>query len=70
MIAFLFGPFVNVYVCLFFSYSLHLVRFGQLLGCADTRIVNIVKVYTETTCKLNYYEFVKIILTLLLLQTD
>ena len=47
MIAFLFGPFVKLYVCLFFSSSLHLVRFGQLLGCADKRIVNIMKVYTE-----------------------
>ena len=39
-------------VCLFVGcvsiyLSLHLVRFGQLLRCADKRIVNIMKVYIE-----------------------
>ena len=29
------------------SFSLHLVRFGQLLRCADKRIVDIMKVYIE-----------------------
>ena len=49
MIAFLLGPFGCLFVCLFVTVSshLHLVRFGQLLRCADKRIVNIMKVYTE-----------------------
>ena len=32
---------------MYVSSSLHLVRFGQLLRCADKRIVNIMKVYIE-----------------------
>ena len=34
-----------MFVCI--RYSLHSVCFGQLLGCAHKRIVNIVKVYIE-----------------------
>ena len=36
---------VCVCVCVSVRSSLHLVRFGQLLRCADKRIVNIMKVY-------------------------
>ena len=45
------GLFVCFYVCLFVSLfvssSLHLVCFGQLLRCADKRIVKIMKMYIE-----------------------
>ena len=37
--------FVCLFVSLYVSSELHLVRFGQLLRCADKRIVNIMKVY-------------------------
>ena len=50
-IDFLLGLFVCFYVCLFVSLfvssSLHLVCFGQLLRCADKRIVKIMKIYIE-----------------------
>ncbi len=45
--ALLLGPFLSWFVCLFVSSSLHLVRFGQLLRCADKRFVHIMKVYIE-----------------------
>ena len=49
---------LDVCLCvrLYVSSSLHLVRFGQLLLCADKRIVNIMKVYSTskaTKCNLN-----------------
>ena len=48
MITFLLGPFVCLFVCLFVSQSsLHLVRFGQMSCFADTRIVNIMRMYIE-----------------------
>ena len=47
MIDFLLGPFDWMFVCLFVSSSLHLVRFGQQFRCADKRIVNIMNVYIE-----------------------
>ena len=56
VIAFVLGPlvclsfclFVFVFVCLSVCLSSHhLVRFWQLLRCADKHIVNIIKVYTE-----------------------
>ena len=50
MIDFLLGPFVRLFVCLCVSprlKMLHLVRFGQLLRCADISIANIMKVYIE-----------------------
>ena len=34
-----------IFVCI--RFSLHLVRFGQLLRCAHERIVNIMKVFIE-----------------------
>ena len=46
MIDFLLGLFC-LFVCLFVSPSLCLVRFGQLLCYADKCIVNIMKVYIE-----------------------
>ena len=47
MNCFVLGPFVCLSVCLCVSPSLHLVRFGQLLHCADKRNVNIMEVYME-----------------------
>ena len=48
MIDLLLGPFACLFVrCESVRFSLHLVRFGQLLHCADKRIVNIMKVYIE-----------------------
>ena len=47
-----------VFVCI--RSSLHSVRFGQLLGCAHKRIVNIMKVYIErknTQVELIRYKF-------------
>ena len=38
---------VCVCVCVCIIFSLHSVRFGQLLHCAHKRIVNIMKVYIE-----------------------
>ena len=39
--------FVCIHVSLYVSSSLHLLRFGQLLCCADKRIVNIMKVHVH-----------------------
>ena len=57
---------VWMFVCLCFSLhvssSLHLVRFEQLLRCADKSIVNIIKMQSRskgTTCKLKEYDTVQ-----------
>ena len=57
-----------MFMCI--RYSLHSVRFGQLLGCAHQRVVNIMKVYIETkNMQVQFRPFLKKISTLLTLET-